>query len=271
MVGYTGEDTARGALVQARLTRAVFPQPHTPSGTHASLSSLRAPRRASTPQRLWQERHRSRVVLGVPVRATLAAAAALVVAACGGERPSEAELARGVELALAGQPVCAADPAWKFPARIRTDEPSSQRSVAALDALARHSLLTANATTVTVPQFTFGPGGRTRDVRVAARDYALTEAGRALHRTYPAAGYGIVGAFCFGTWEVDVTGRKLSEGGMATVAFTRRLVTVPAWAKDPAVLAQAPNLARAIATDTAPVAGTMNLVKTDSGWVKAGL
>ena len=203
------------------------------------------------------------------LRSTLFALA-LFATACGGEHADEVDLARAVERALATRPICAADAAWKFPARVRTDEPVNRSSVAALDALARHGLLTATASTVTVPQFTFGPGGRTRVVRVPARDYALTDQGRAAHRTYPAVGYGIVGAFCFGTWKAQVTSQKQSEDGMTTVAFTRRLSGVPAWAQDPAVQAHAPNVRRALTADSVPGTSTMHLVKTDSGWVQAG-
>lgn len=194
----------------------------------------------------------------------------LLFSACGPPRADEGELTRGVERALAAKKVCAADTEWRFPARVRTDADLDQLSLHALDALARHGLLTAAAATATVPTFTLGPRGGTRTANVPARDFSLTPAGAASYTTYPAVGYGIVGAFCFGRREVRVTGHKLSEGGMATVTYTQRLRDVPAWALDGAVQAHSPNIQRALATDTVPTPETMNLVKTDSGWVRTG-
>jgi hypothetical protein len=196
---------------------------------------------------------------------------ALLLAACGGPSVDRGELTRGVERALAAKKVCAADVEWKFPVRVRTDAEIDRLSLQALDALARRGLLTASAATATVPTFTLGPHGGTRTATVPAREFSLTTAGAAAYMTYPATGYGIVGAFCFGRREATVTSHKLSEGGMATVAFTHRLRDVPAWALDGAVQAHSPNLRRALATDTVSTHGTMHLVKTDSGWVQAGL
>ena len=196
---------------------------------------------------------------------------ALLLAACGRSSADQGELTRGVERALAAKKVCAADAEWKFPVRVRTDAEVDRLSLQALDALVRRGLLTATTATAAVPTFTLGPGGGTRTATVPARDFSLTAAGTASYTTYPATGYGIVGAFCFGRWEATVTSHKLSEGGMATVAFTQRLRDVPAWALDGAVQAHSPNLRRALATDTVPTPGTMHLVKTDSGWVRAGL
>lgn len=197
---------------------------------------------------------------------------ALAAAGCATHQPVTREaLARSVEAALASERPCIADKSWIFPAKAATNDAFSADVARGFDALVKAGLVQSAATTDTVERFTLGPDGGSRDAAVAAKEYTLTSAGTAAYRAYDSPGYGRVGGFCFGRWRAEVAGftdpAESPEGKHTTVTYTRRLVDVPAWAEVPVLSTRRTDLAHRIGTG---VQERMDLVQTDTGWVRAG-
>jgi hypothetical protein len=186
---------------------------------------------------------------------------------------SEAELARAVETILAAQRPCIADKAWVFPTAVPVNDAFNADRIRALQALEEAGLLSSTDTTTTSAGFSLGPDGGSRDETVPAKAYRLTDAGTADYRTYESPGYGNVGAFCYGRWEIDVLGftePAESEGNMTTVTYSRRLADVPAWAEHPLLRTRSNAARRGGGRTDVPAEDRITLMRTDSAWVHAG-
>jgi hypothetical protein len=118
-----------------------------------------------------------------------------------------------------------------------------------------------------------GPDGGSRERTVPGKKYALTEPGRAAYKEYDAPGFGSVGAFCYGRWEVEIVGftdpAESSEGNLTSVTYTRQLTEVPTWATVP-VLASRSTQQRARRAADPAAQERMWLVRKDTGWVRTG-
>jgi hypothetical protein len=205
-------------------------------------------------------------------RRTTVLLAVLLTACSSGPGVSQEELDRAVEAALVAERPCIADKSWRFPATIVTNDPFSAEGVRALDAIVEAGLLTSADTTTTASRFTLGPDGGSRHVTVPAKEYVLTDAGRAAYKEYDAPGFSSVGAFCYGRWEADIVGftdpAESSEGNLTSVTYTRRLADVPSWAELPVLASR--STARARGATGAGAQQRMWLVRKDTGWVRTG-
>lgn len=186
---------------------------------------------------------------------------------------SREELTRAVEASLADEKPCIGDRAWVFPAKVATGDDFNAETIRALDALARAGLVRSANATDTVSKFDFGGRGSYK-AAVPAKEYTLTDAGRAIYKSYEAPGYGTVGAFCYGRWRAEIlkfTQPEESSGQpMVSVTYNRRMADVPAWAQDPILVPHRTGQERGQGTSPEP-ARQMYLVQTDTGWAEPGL
>lgn len=213
---------------------------------------------------------------------------AFAAAACGGG-PSESQVRAAVEAALARRPVCSktgppclSGASWTFPIVLSQEGEMVTRDRAAVDPrhlneLVAAGLLVRSDTTAVVPRYRFAPGatGGPYDAAVPGVVYRLTETGRQAYMTYVAPGFGTVGAFRYGRWEVvEVT--SVSEPAEAlgqtyvTVRFLRRLTDVPSWAERPSLRAMRPELDKVLEGRSTPVADQVTLVRRGKEWSEAG-
>jgi hypothetical protein len=200
----------------------------------------------------------------------------ILLPACGSPpAPEKPDFVPVVEAGIAHERPCAGDKAWLFPATVPTSGLASENQRTSLNALVRAGLLTSDTATAQADRFTLGPDGGSRTERVSARRYSLTPAGQAAYKSYEAPGFGKVGAFCFGRWDVEVVSSTEPDGSlgqeMTTVTYRRRLQDVPAWAQDPVIRERTRMGGRASGTPSDTALHRIMLVRTDTGWVRAGI
>lgn len=212
-------------------------------------------------------------------RALIACCGAVLIVGCSDpKKPSNANFAKAIDAYLDKHPLClepptgdsepaGADTHRAFPAFLATTTDPMRRSTFDRDAkpfeaLVKAGLLTAKPASITTGTIVG------KDIKLAVREYDLTDAGRkAVRKTAPSRFAG--DEICYGTAavkEVTQFTEPASAFGMtmSSVNYTYQVKDRAPWSSDPAVVDAFPDL-----RDTAGDAlqGRTDVVLTNNGWV----
>lgn len=137
--------------------------------------------------------------------------------------------------------------------------------LAQFEALAKAGLLSVKDTQVQGKGGLWGHQGQMLD----AKEYALTDAGRASYQETERTRARKTGEFCAGHYAVDAIKRFTEPGSLgpytaSEVSYTYSPQNVPAWANNPAVRAAIPQLDRQLQERQE---GRAVMILTNEGWV----